>query len=479
MSARTLVHDRFQASRIAAEAFFAANAGNVAKMCAEMAHRFDRGGRLLVFGENAAASDAHHVAVEFVHPVLVGKRALPALAFTQPLDDSERRRTDRIDAIARDNDIVLAIEHGAPSRAMSHLIEHAGARGLLTLAMSGGRQVAHSADFTFHVACDDALIVQEVQETAYHVFWELVHVFLRTPAAGLQQSSPVCTPEVGGHCSVCGDEALPARVLALDARARSATVAMAGAEREVAMDLVVGARVGDTVMVHQGFAISPVDATPVDHVSALYPFLDDDPAEEPSIEHALEEVRASTLAKCSEIVMLRDTVLREYAGALTECGAAMADRFLAGGKLLVFGNGGSATDAEDVVADCDRPAHLGWRPLPALALTADVAVLSAIANDVGFENVFARQIIAFGEAGDMAIGISTSGNSPNVIAALGEARRRGLLTIALSGDSGGEMAREGAADYCFIARAAYVPRIQEAQATMWHTLLHLIQQRFG
>jgi D-sedoheptulose 7-phosphate isomerase len=121
----------------------------------------------------------------------------------------------------------------------------------------------------------------------------------------------------------------------------------------------------------------------------------------------------------------------------------------------------------------------GWRPLPAIALTNDVAVVTAVGNDVGFEHVFARQVIALGEPGDVALGISTSGNSPSVVAALGEARRRGLLTVALAGYDGGAMARAGVADFCFVARLEYVPRIQEGQATVWHALLELVQERLA
>jgi D-sedoheptulose 7-phosphate isomerase len=109
----------------------------------------------------------------------------------------------------------------------------------------------------------------------------------------------------------------------------------------------------------------------------------------------------------------------------------------------------------------------------------DIATITAIANDVGFESTFLRQIIAFGEPGDIALGISTSGNSPNVLAALTEAKRRGLVTVALAGDTGGAMASaasDGTIDHLFIARTSYTPRIQEGHATVWHTLLELVQE---
>ncbi|MGQ0539832.1 MAG: D-sedoheptulose-7-phosphate isomerase, partial [Gemmatimonadaceae bacterium] len=149
--------------------------------------------------------------------------------------------------------------------------------------------------------------------------------------------------------------------------------------------------------------------------------------------------------------------------------------FARGGKLLAFGNGGSATDADDAASDCLTPPLPGWRALPAISLPADSAMLSAVANDVGLGSVFVRQVIALGERRDIALGISTSGNSQNVMAALVEAKRRGLLTVAFVGYDGGDIARSGNADYCFVARREFVPRIQEGHATLWHTLLELVQ----
>jgi len=213
-----------------------------------------------------------------------------------------------------------------------------------------------------------------------------------------------------------------------------------------------------------------------DYERELYPFLFEAPRPGPvAVERVLDEVRRSTLQKCEEVVALRRELEGEYREALVEAALAMAEAFSRGGKLLAFGNGGSATDAQDAAADCLVPPVPGWRALPALSLTSDAAVLTAVANDVGFENVFLRQLVAFGEPGDVALGFSTSGNSPNVVAALGEARRRGLLTIALAGYDGGAMVRAGCGDYCFVARREYVPRIQEGQATLWHTLLDLVQ----
>lgn len=220
--------------------------------------------------------------------------------------------------------------------------------------------------------------------------------------------------------------------------------------------------------------------SPHDFGRDLYPFLYEAPAPDAGrLDLVLAEVRHSTLQKCRDVVALRRQILDEWADRLVLAAESMADAFVGNHKLLAFGNGGSATDAADVAADCLAPPFTYWRILPAMALTNDIAVVTAVANDVGFENVFSRQVIALGEAGDIALGISTSGNSKNVIAGLVEAKRRGLLTVALSGNDGGAMAQPGLADFCFIARSEYIPRIQEGQATLWHALLELVQERLA
>lgn len=213
-----------------------------------------------------------------------------------------------------------------------------------------------------------------------------------------------------------------------------------------------------------------------DYERELYPFLYDTPAAGgAALAAVLEEARRSTLQKCDDVIALRARILDEYADALLVAAEAMATRFARGGKLLAFGNGGSATDAQDAELDCLLPAHPAWRALPALTLTGDSAVFTAIANDVGFDRVYSRQVIAFGAPADIALGFSTSGNSRNVLEGLAEAGKRGMLTIAISGNDGGAMALPGAADHCFVARAEHVPRIQEGQATIWHALLELVQ----
>ena len=206
----------------------------------------------------------------------------------------------------------------------------------------------------------------------------------------------------------------------------------------------------------------------------LYPFLYDSTGNGGGAA-LLDAVKQSTLAKCAEVVALRNEMLDEYENEVESAASAMAARFSAGGTLIAFGNGGSATDADDAASDCTSPPHPEWRRLPALSLTAECATVTALTNDVGFDHVFSRQVAALGRPGDIALGFSTSGNSANVVSAMRQARRRGLLTVAFSGYDGGALAKTGDVDHCFIARREYVPRIQEGHATMWHALLEQVQ----
>ena len=140
-----------------------------------------------------------------------------------------------------------------------------------------------------------------------------------------------------------------------------------------------------------------------------------------------------------------------------------------GGKLILFGNGGSATDANDWALDCVLP-PAGYQAVPAVSLSMEPANLTAIANDVGTEVIFLRQLIAQARPQDMAVGISTSGSSRNVIVALEEARKRGLATVALTGYDGGEVLRRRLADFPLVVHSDYIPRIQEVQASIYHII---------
>ncbi len=205
-------------------------------------------------------------------------------------------------------------------------------------------------------------------------------------------------------------------------------------------------------------------------VEELYPFLY---SEENDLEAVLAEVRRSTAEKAAEIVTLRTEFVEQQGEALERAAAAMAERFAAGGRLYTFGNGGSSTDAADVAALFLNPPR--GRALPAMALTTRIAVITALANDVGFDVVFARQIAAQSASVDMVLGVSTSGGSENVLSAFQEARRRRLLSVGLAGYDGGRMAEPGLIDHLFVVPSASVHRIQEVQTTAYHVLWSLVQ----
>jgi D-sedoheptulose 7-phosphate isomerase len=209
-------------------------------------------------------------------------------------------------------------------------------------------------------------------------------------------------------------------------------------------------------------------------LDALYPFLYSGAGDRDATR---ADVRSSTAAKALEIVELRRRVEAELGPVMLQAATAMAHRFQRRGRLYAFGNGGSSSDAQAVTQLFCAPPY--GQPLPAIGLTADVATLTALANDVGFEVVFARPIAAFGTTSDIALGLSTSGGSANVLRALEEAHRRGLLTVGLAGYEGGGMAALAAAgvlDYLFVVPSASVHRIQEAQTTVYDVLWDLTQQ---
>lgn len=204
-------------------------------------------------------------------------------------------------------------------------------------------------------------------------------------------------------------------------------------------------------------------------VESLYPFLY---AQSNDVDAVLAEVRQSTVDKARYVMQLREQVLERDADRIAACAAGMADAFAAGGQLFSFGNGGSCTDAQTLASLCVHP-RSGERALPAISLTGDAAVMTALSNDIGFEVVFARQLGAFGKASDIAVGISTSGNSENLLRAFEEAGRRGMLTIGLSGYDGGKMAELGCIDHLFVVPSTAIPRIQEVQTTIYHCLWEL------
>lgn len=367
--------------------FFAQHAEALARLCHAMAERFVRGGRLLAVGVSPAArTDAHHVAVEFVHPVIVGKRALPAIALTSGVGSE-------LDLLADPDDIVIGFgPESADAMAAGR------ARGCLTIGFADV-----GAQWAFMPETSDPAVAQEVVETAYHVLWELVHVFFE-------------------HRGLLAGR---------DERSRHDTGASA----------------------------------------FLYPFLAE---AEDDLDAVLADVAGSVLAKAAEAGALRAQTLGDGHDALEAAARGLRACFDAGGTLLALGNGGSATDAMDTVADLRRPPP-PLPPRPAIDLTEDAPILTAVANDIGVEAMFARQVIAYGRPGDAVLAFSTSGGSENVLAALAQARRDGLLTIAFVGYDGGRIAAEGLADHVVLTRSEHIPRIQEAQASAWHVLRGLVE----
>jgi D-sedoheptulose 7-phosphate isomerase len=387
--------DELLALRAAANAeYFEREADTAARLCHRLAERFARGARLLAIGSTPQArSDARHVAVEFVHPVIVGKRALPALALTPDAGSP----SDQVDLIAEPEDIAMAFGGEADAGVRSALAA-ARERGCLTVAFAPS-----GAEWELDPGTADPFVRQELAETMYHVLWELVHVFFE-------------------HRGLLEGRA---------ARARHD----AGAS------------------------------------SFLYPFLAE---QETDLDSVLDDVRRSVLMKAEEVSALREQTFTEGREALAAAAGVLRGCLDTGGKVLVFGNGGSATDAADAVADF-RAAPQGWPARRALDLADDPAILTAIANDIGAEALFARQVIAYGTAGDGAVAISTSGSSANIVAALAEARRRGAATIALVGYDGGRVLAERLADHVVVSRSEHIPRIQEAQASAYHVLRELVE----
>jgi D-sedoheptulose 7-phosphate isomerase len=218
-----------------------------------------------------------------------------------------------------------------------------------------------------------------------------------------------------------------------------------------------------------------------DDLEALYPFLYADTGDLTTV---LDQVRASTVAKAAEIGELRRAVAGRDGARLEACAREMAARFAAGGRLFAFGNGGSATDAAQLATLFLAPVGGGpagedYPPLPAFGLANDTSVVTALCNDVGVDVVFARQLAAFGGRDDIAVGLSTSGNSDNLLRAFDEASRRGMLTIGLAGYDGGRMAELDSIDYLFVVPSSSVHRIQEAQTTIYQVLWELTAEEMS
>src|SRR6201987_6046880 len=356
----------------------AAESRRLAEACREMSDCFLRGGRLLAFGRGPYATDAQHVSVEFVHPVIVGKRALPALDLSLLIQPW-------LDAIVGADDMVMGFGPPDGDREIWSALQSAHRRGAMTFALPGSE-----GSYALQPVTQDAFMHQEMVEILCHMLWETVHVFFE--------------------------------------------------HRELGQDI------GQTEF--------------------LYPFLGKQKQE---TEGVVDDVAASIRMKVHDDALLRTRLAREESEKIAATALDMQRRLQSGGKLILFGNGGSATDANDWAIDCVMPPP-GYRPVSAVSLSLEPANITAVANDVGTEVIFLRQLIAQARPEDVAIGISTSGGSRNIIMALEEARKRNLLTVALLGYDGGEILRRGIADFPVVVHCDYIPRIQEVQATIYHTI---------
>ncbi|HEV2787248.1 MAG TPA: SIS domain-containing protein, partial [Solirubrobacteraceae bacterium] len=187
-----------------------------------------------------------------------------------------------------------------------------------------------------------------------------------------------------------------------------------------------------------------------------------------------DDVRKSMLLKADEVTALRAQSLTDGCATLLSAARILRERLDGGGRLIALGNGGSATDAMDVVADF-HPPLFGGPARRALDLTEDTGIITAVANDIGTPEIFQRQGIAYGREGDVLLALSTSGNSRSILEALKEARKRKLVTMALVGYDGGNVAAQALADHIIVTRSQNIPRIQEAQASVYHVLRELVE----
>jgi D-sedoheptulose 7-phosphate isomerase len=188
-------------------------------------------------------------------------------------------------------------------------------------------------------------------------------------------------------------------------------------------------------------------------------------------------VRDSVMRKCRESIAVKERFFEQYADRIAELCRRMADRFLAGNRLWVMGNGGSACDAQHVAVEFVHPIIEKRRPLPARDLVSQTPVLTAISNDKDFAKVFVDQLKLWGKPGDMALALSTSGQSPNLVYALQTARKMELLTIAFAGKDGGRLTE--VAEYSFIVPSFSIHRIQECHVALLHVLWDLIHVSLG
>lgn len=215
-----------------------------------------------------------------------------------------------------------------------------------------------------------------------------------------------------------------------------------------------------------------------DFSQSFYPFLHENnkPPQE-----LWEDLRFSLMEKARESVAVKQKFFEENKDEILAASLALAKAFHRGRKLLVCGNGGSATDAQHVAVEFMHPITVGRKALPAICLNNDMAMVTAVANDVSFADVFVRQIIALGKEGDALIAISTSGNSENLLHAFQTAQKMNLTTIGFAGDEGGkmdEMKQRGLIDFCFTVQTSSIHHIQESHVTLYHIMWDMVHTFF-
>jgi D-sedoheptulose 7-phosphate isomerase len=206
-------------------------------------------------------------------------------------------------------------------------------------------------------------------------------------------------------------------------------------------------------------------------LDSLYPFLHGKPQDPEALDAALLH---SVEEKARDSRKTNTLFFSEQAGTLVAAAKALATVYRHGGRMFSMGNGGSSCDASHVAVEFVHPITTGRPALAAINLVADLAMISAVGNDIGFEHVFVRQVIAQAKAGDGLIGISTSGSSSNLIAAFAKAKEMGLCTIGLAGGDGGKMKSSGVCDYCLVVPTTSIHRIQESHVTAYHILWDLV-----
>ncbi len=213
------------------------------------------------------------------------------------------------------------------------------------------------------------------------------------------------------------------------------------------------------------------DMTHKDALETLYPFLHGARRDDASVSAGLVE---SIRQKAGDGVEVKERFFAENEDALIATARALAAVYCGGGRLFTMGNGGSSCDAAHIAVEFQHPVTAGRPALPATNLAADTAFATAVGNDVGFAEVYLRQIAALARPGDGLIGVSTSGNSANLMAAFERAKEMGLTTVALAGMDGGAMANSAAVDHCLVVRTDSIHRVQECHVAIYHILWDLV-----